>query len=154
MKQVTLRPAGGLGYLKAIIVFADLAFLGFPFLMAAIHQNVMIVAFFAVFSVVCIAVGTFLGWLGLDMRIEVDPDVVRIYYFRPTPGVIPREAITDVQITRIPRGDYYAPILSLVGNRYRLVPPLTMRKQYQAQQQVEKLKQALLDVAPRDLSTR
>ncbi|WP_194926187.1 hypothetical protein [Catenulispora pinisilvae] len=154
MKQVTLRPAGGLGYLKAIIVFADLAFLGLPFLVASTHQNAVIIAIIAVVSVVCIAAGTFLGWLGLNMRIEIEPDAVRIYYFWPVPGVLPREAITDVQTTRMNNGRSYAPSLSLVGDQYRLLLPLSARSEYQAQEQVEKLKQALRDVAPVDLSAR
>ena len=29
-----------------------------------------------------IVAGTFFGWLGLDMRVEVEPDAVRIYYWR------------------------------------------------------------------------
>ncbi|MBS2536080.1 hypothetical protein KGQ20_25280 [Catenulispora sp. NF23] len=154
MKQVILRPAGGLGYLKAIIVFADLAFLGLPFLVASTHQSAIIVAVIAVVSVVCIAAGTFLGWLALDMRIEVEPDAVRIYYFWPVPGVIAREAILDARITRMNTGRSYAPSLALVGNRYRLLLPLSVRSEYQAQEQLEKLKQALRDVAPVDLSAR
>lgn len=151
MKQVTLRPTGGLGYLKAIIVFADLLFLGLPFLIASTGQSPVVITITALVSVVCIPAATFLGWLGLNMRVEIEPDAVRIYYFWPVPGVIAREAITDVRITEMTNS--YAPNLWLVGNQYRLLLPLSVRKEGQAQEQVEKVKRALQDVAPRDLST-
>jgi hypothetical protein len=148
MKLVTLRPAGGLNYLKVIIVVADLVFLALPLLIASIHGGAAMVAVFAVFSVVCIVAGTFLGWLGLRMHVEVEPDAVRIYYFMPRPVIIPRGAITDVQIGTLNRGSYYAPRLVMVDGRSRIVAPLAVRTEAVGQEQVAKLRVALRDVAP------
>ena len=148
MKSVILRPAKGVGYLKVIIAVADLMFLLLPVLVASTHVGGVIVAVMAVFSLVCIVAATFLGWLGLDMRVEVAADAVRIYYFVPKPGIIPREMITDVQITFLPRGGYHVPRLVLADGRSRILGPLTVRTKEQAEEQAAKLRLALSEVAP------
>ena len=147
MGQVTLRPSSGLGYLKIMIVIADLMFLALPLLIASVHVGAAIVAIIAVFSFVTIAAFTFFGWLGLQMRVEVEPDALYIYYFLPKPGVIPREVIADVQVGTT-RNGYYAPRLVMTNGQTRLVPLLTERTKTGAEGQAAQLRLALRDVTP------
>lgn len=148
MKQVTLRPAGGLGVLKVMIGVADLLFLGLPVALAFDHINGLLVAVMAVFCLACAAAATFLGWLGLNMRVEVEPDAVRCYYFWPKPAIIPRETIAAVKSGGMTRGGNHVPNLILVDGTARALPPLTVRTEAQGQEQAAKLRAALRDVAP------
>ncbi|WP_370381758.1 hypothetical protein [Catenulispora sp. GAS73] len=148
MQEVTLRPAMSLTPLKAIIVVWDLAFIAFPIWLASIHFSAALVAMFAVLSLALIAAGTFFGWLGLQMRVEVTPDAVRVYYFKPAPIIIPRDGIAEVRVGPMSRGGNYSPCVVMIDGRARVVLPLTMRTQAQAQQQVERLQEALSEVAP------
>ena len=118
-----MRPPGGLGYLKVIILGADLALVFLPVLMAAPHIGGVVVAIIVMVCLAAIVAFTFFGWLGLDMRVEVEPDAVRIHYFKPSPIVIPRETIADVKI------------------------PLTGRSEAQGNEQAAKLRAALCEVA-------
>lgn len=147
MKQVILRPARGLGYLKFIIVLADLMFLGLPWLMASAHVGGAVVVITAVVSLGCIVACTYFGWLSLGMRVEVARDAVRIYYFLPAPAVIRCDAIADVGTTFLPRGGYYTPQLIMTDGSSRLVGPLTVRTKAQGEEQVALLRAALGKVA-------
>jgi len=148
MGEVTLRPVASLTALKAIIVVWDLAFIAYPIWLASAHFGAVLVAVFAVVSLVVIVAGTFFGWLGLQMRVEVAPDAVRVYYFKPGPIVIPRDGIAEVRVGPMSRGGNYSPYVVMIDGAARMVLPLTSRTKDQAQQQVERLQEALAEVAP------
>ncbi|WP_194926186.1 hypothetical protein [Catenulispora pinisilvae] len=153
MEQITLRPPRSKPYLLLVFaVLIDLLYLAFPFWIAAIHMGVLITVIFALASAAMIVGTTFLGWLGLNMRVEVEPDAVRIYYFRLMPVIIARGTITDVKTVKV--GNSYAPGLHVDDGRTLNMRPLAKPTPAQAAAEVVRLKQALQDVAPFDLSTQ
>lgn len=148
MAEVTLRPGRDIQILKIAIVIGDLMFLSLPWLTRSFSFGAVFGVLVVLVSLVCAAAITFFGWLGLNMRVEVAPDAVRSYYFRPMPWIFPRELITDVRIAPMPRSGNYVPCLILVGGAARMVPQLTKRTAALAEIEAEKLRAALREVAP------
>lgn len=148
MQEVTLRPASKPTWLKPVIVLGDLMFLSVPWITRSFSFGAVFGVSMVVVSLAIVAGWTFLGWLGLDMRVEVGADAVRSYYFWPKPFIFPRERITGVQVVMMPRNGSYVPCLVLVSGAAKYVPQLTRRTQEQAETEAERLRAALKEVEP------